>query len=102
MSCILAVICTSGIFIDGGIVSSNVHERYFTVDNATKYGKTYQIVSQHDNHKNPYGRIAIGFSAELTSKLSASLEYSHQSSLATNMDRGFENLEFRVTFRPFK
>lgn len=102
MSCILSVICASGLFVDAGIASSNVTENYLQVDSATKYGKTYQIVSLDDQAKNPYGRIAIGFSAELTSKLSARIEYSHQSSLATNKDRGFENLEFRLTFRPFR
>lgn len=52
--------------------------------------------------RNPYARIAVGYSHEFAPGWSARLELAHESSLTTRQDRGRNSAGAFITWRPFR
>jgi hypothetical protein len=107
---LLSCFSMNGFYVDAQLIHSNkgagiVAYDYVTATTHIKgYGPvnvTYPVYRVEDEPRNPYGRISIGYDVKFSDRFSMSLDYSHESSLATNKDRGEERISLGVTWRPF-
>ena len=110
LEAILACFSLSGFYIDADIsyrgrgegrwiVREPQESDYpiWTFQDGNKY-----FVSRDTTKQNPYGRISIGYSINPSDSVTIKIYASHQSSFATNKDRGNDELSLGITWRPFK
>jgi hypothetical protein len=113
MSCTLATLAAcfslSGIYVDSGVAyqdAGQYRERWevITYDFPGGIKGTSGMWVPDNEPQNMYGRLALGFQAELQlsrSKVVLSLEANHISSMATGRDRGVNGITFGARYFPF-
>lgn len=110
LTALLACFSMSGFYVDASIIHSNkgaaivVYDEaaFDTVIKGMPITVIYPLARIEENPRNPYGRISVGYDLQLSKSLAMRLDYSHESSLATNADRGEERITVGLTWRPFR
>ena len=109
---LLSCFSMNGFYVDAQIIHSN--KGAAVVVQETKEQQVYiKEWNQHvtavyptntiqDNPRNPYGRLSVGYDVTFNQHVSMRLDYSHESSLDTNADRGEERISLGITWRPFR
>lgn len=90
---ITCILC--GLYLTGGL---SVHHQ---VSDARNCGYQYWRYDQNET-KNPYGIAAAGYEFLDSRKLRITVEFRHESSIATGKDHGLNEGALLVTWRPFR
>lgn len=99
---LIACFSWSGVYVDGGLLyqDSGVEEKATTYE---WYDGGYHLQASSDDRyaANPYGRMALGYELRFSS-VTLALEAAHTSSIATNQDRGVNEINLRARWYPFR
>ena len=110
MDCTLAALIAcfnlSGIYLDSGLSVQDYEPAYlkrwdFISYNGDGVEETGWREEVSRSSRNPYGKIAVGYELDLRS-VRIALEAVHQSSIATNSDKGINSLALSVRWFPFR
>jgi hypothetical protein len=112
MNCTLATLLTcfhlSGIYVDSGLSIDDAGVWVYR-EERTRYMAPWsnccisEESSEHrsDYTRNPYGHLALGYQLDL-GRYIIHVDAAHESSIATNKDRGINSFEFGVRWFPFR
>ena len=103
-----AILCC--LFLEAGLSALDTRLPYIDARPVVteRYGVRETFITPQivDRAANPYGHVAIGwereFSVRFLGKVTSSLEVSHDSSIATGIDRGVNAVSVNVRVFPFR
>lgn len=110
MDCVLAALLScfslSGVYVGSSLSVQDYEPAYlyrwdFVSTNANGVQETGWRETVKSHSRNPYGKLALGYELDFRS-VRVALEAAHQSSVATNNDKGINSLSLSLRWYPFR
>lgn len=106
LAALLACFSWSGLYIDGQVSYQDTNLPYYywkDVSPPSRNGvmETARVLTLSDEPVNPYFRNAIGYQLSFK-RIDLSAEVFHDSSMASNKDRGVNGIGIRARWFPFR